>query len=585
VYKSGNGGQVWRKLGQLNSRIPPLRRGVRASGQVYEIHQDPSNARKYWASFGDRCETEAGGIATSDNGGSTWKVVFSSSRAGRIGLGVGSRGVAYAAVADCGGSLLSIQKTTNGGRTWRPIPRSTRGYTNYFKGSPEAEDTNSQGDYDNVVGVDPANNNRAVFGGITILATTDGGRKFTDVGRVYNQGFIHPDFHAIAFSGRSAFYAGEDGGLWHTNNLGGRGRAQDWTNLNTAPGSSDKQGLGITQFNAGVSLSATNLLGGTQDNGSPAATPNVPPGLPAMGDITSGDGGYTAIDPTSSSTLYTEYPELLIYRWAGTGGNRVGTDIQPCPPPPTGGCNDPRAFYAPFVMDLSNPQRLLAGTNRVYQTLNAGAGPGPVTWVPISGRLTRTDRGVLSSIALPPTGGNTIFTASSDGEVARTTDAKNWIDVTGNLPRPDRASNPAGKPFFTQVAFNPANPSEAWVTIGQLGVGQLWYTSNAGAGNGTQWVNLSGNGTTALPSAPALSVVEAPRHPGTIDVGTYYGVWTCSTCGGQDPKAAWQPLGGTDLTRGALPKVEVDWLSVTSDKNTLMAWTHGRGIWQIGLGA
>jgi hypothetical protein len=220
----------------------------------------------------------------------------------------------------------------------------------------------------------------------------------------------------------------------------------------------------------------------------------------------------------------------------------------------------------------------------VYQTRNARGDRGRVTWTPISGPLIRTKTGVLSSIALPPTGGNTIFTASNDGEVARTTDAANWTDITGDLPRPDRAINPAHQSFFTQVTFNPANTSQAWVTVGRLLVGELWYTSNAGARTGTHWVDLSGTGTTALPDAPVLSVVEVPGRPGTIDVGTYYGVWTCSTCGGQSPKARWQRLGGTDLATGALPKVEVDRLSVTSDNNTLMAWTHGRGIWQIGLG-
>ena len=111
------------------------------------------------------------------------------------------------------------------------------------------------------------------------------------------------------------------------------------------------------------------------------------------------------------------------------------------------------------------------------------------------------------------------------------------------------------------------------------------WTSNAGTATGTHWINLSGAGTTALPSAPALSVVEVPGHPGTIDVGTYYGVWTCTACGGQNPQARWQRLGGTDMANGALPKVEVDQLSVTADNKTLIAWTHGRGIWRIGLGA
>ena len=61
VYKSPNSGLLWRKIDQLNSVIPRLRRGERVSGQVYEIHQDPTTAGKYWASFGDRCGTEAGG--------------------------------------------------------------------------------------------------------------------------------------------------------------------------------------------------------------------------------------------------------------------------------------------------------------------------------------------------------------------------------------------------------------------------------------------------------------------------------------------------------------------------------------------
>jgi hypothetical protein len=484
-------------------------------------------------------------------------------------------------VADCRGALLSIQKTANGGMTWRPIPVQTPGYSNYFKGNPDSEDPNGQGDYDNVVGVDPANPDRAVFAGINILATSDGGKRFINIGRVYAGGFIRPDFHAIAFSGRSAFYAGEDGGLWHTSNMGGSGRARDWTNLN---GPADGQGLKIAQFNAGVSPSIASLLGGTQDNGSPAATPGIAPRLPAMRDIASGDGGATAIDPSSPNTLYTEYPDLEIHRWTRSQGRWVATDIQPCRLPPKGRCKDPRLFYAPFTMDLSNPQRLLAGTNRVYQTLNARAPRALVRWSRISGLLTRTRRGRLSSIFLPATGGKTILTASTDGAVARTTDGANWTDITGDLPRPGRERNPVRQPFFTRVVFNPANPAQAWVTIGPLGVGQLWYTSNAGAPTGTHWVNLSGTGATALPAAPALSVVEVPGRPGTIDVGTYYGVWTCSTCGGPNPQARWQPLGGTDPANGALPKVEVDWLSVTSDNRTLVAWTHGRGIWRISLG-
>jgi hypothetical protein len=799
VYKSTSESEPWRKLDDLNSKIPRLTRGQAVSGYVFQLHRDPTTAtkltatltdgettvtgmsvalpvggvyavtgdgvpadttltvtgsgetatlskaatstgesslavggQKYWATFGDRCRTEEGGIATSVDGGETWKVVYSHRNAGRIALGVGSDGkVAYAAVANCsgGGALLSILKTEDGEKAtprWKPIPRDTPGYTDYFKVVTGNEGSGEQGNYDNVVAVDPANSNRAAFGGVTILVTKDGGKKFTDVGQTYTGGWLHPDLQAIQFSGPSAFYVGEDGGLYHTSNMGGTGKeATDWTNLNGAPATPGKQGLRITQFNAGVSPTTTELLGGTQDNGAPAALPGVGPMLPRMGDITSGDGGDTAIDPTpNANTVYTSYPELgitrtlgldatltatlttdettvtgmsrtlpvgTVYRVSGDGipadtrlivtGSGTTATLQnaatttgestltlrtrqtPIAPCPSATCTDPRGFYAPFVMDMSNPQRLLAGTDRVYQTFNARTGNSPVsglpdttplTWDRISPKLTKTRGGVLSSIALAPTtltamlttdettvtdmsvtlpegavysvtgdgipadttltvtrsgttatlsnaatttgestltvGGATIFTASQDGEVARTTDGgKDWTDITGDLPTPGQATDPfgwtSGKPFFTQVAVNPANSSQAWVTISYLGQGNLWYTSNAGrpAGEGgTTWVNLSGTGDTALPSAPALSLVQVP---GTSDVyvGTYYGVWRCGTCGGENPEPSWQRVGGTDLATGALPKVMVDRLSLTSDNKTLVAWTHGRGIWKLSL--
>jgi hypothetical protein len=52
-----------------------------------------------------------------------------------------------------------------------------------------------------------------------------------------------------------------------------------------------------------------------------------------------------------------------------------------------------------------------------------------------------------------------------------------------------------------------------------------------------------------------------------------------------DAQAAVERLGGDNLASGALPSVEVDQLSVTADNRTLIAWTHGRGIWRINLGA
>ena len=578
-----------------HGEIPPIFATIKAtyspavSGQVFEVQQDPTNSARWWASFGDKCRSEEGGIAKSDDHGVTWNVIASNRDAGRVGLGVGADDkTAYASFSSCLGSLMSIQKTTNAGGAWNTIPSTTPGYQNYFQGTPSADDPNGQGTYDNVVAVDPTDANRAAFGGITILTTSDGGAKFTDAGRVYTGGVIHPDFHALAFTGASSFYAGEDGGLWHTTDMGGSGTATDWTNLNG--GTDATKRLAITQLYAGTALSSSNLLGGTQDNGSVSPVAGGTPPLPSMSDIVSGDGGYTAIDPTNSaktgSFLYTEFPSLNIQRLNGTPPTLTRTRISPCAAnSPAGRCvvgqvNDRTAFAAPFVMDLSNPDRLLAGSARVYETTNAkSSAPGTPTWNAISPRLTKFDQGYLSFIALPPTGGTTVFTTSNDGKVFRTTDTKTWTDVTGNLPQPSSSTtNPGLFPFLTSVTFNPTDSAEAWVTVGELGVGQVYHTTNADKGADTTWTNVTEgtDGTTALPTAPALSVVMDPKTAGAIDVGTYYGVWQCSTCAGSTTNPSWQRL-GTKLPINA----EVAQLTVTQDKTTLFAWTFGRGIWKL----
>ena len=88
-----------------------------------------------------------------------------------------------------------------------------------------------------MVAVDPTNANHAVFGGVQMLATRNGGASFAQIARApgckdSNSCPIHADFHAVAFTGADAFYAGNDGGVWKTTDLGGTGTRSDWTDLN-----------------------------------------------------------------------------------------------------------------------------------------------------------------------------------------------------------------------------------------------------------------------------------------------------------------------------------------------------------------
>ena len=573
-----NGGTTW----AINTSYIGLLYGVTGhpapNGALFQIIQDPTTATKYWLSAGDFCNTEASDILTGD-GLNTWTRVTPRATltfaASRIGLGVGASGVAYFAAADCNGNLLDVEKTTNGGTSWTQFSSSTPGLSNYFNLG-----AGGQGYYDNVVAVDPTNGNHAVFGGVTVLATSNGGSSFTDVGKVYSGGFIHPDFHDVAFTAANSFYIGNDGGVWKTTDLGGTGAATDWTDLNA--------GLSTIQFYHGSALDATRFLGGAQDNGSPGNLPGAA-ALPSWQEYHGGDGAFTAIDPTpGSTTIYAEYPFLTIEKGSSTLTGAASSPYNsfvsagPCGVSTDPACSQLADFVAPFVMDPANPLRLLGGGTHVYQTTNGGTPAGSASWTAISGDLTSGTTissfgDTIASMSMGTTGHTgTVITGSRFGKVFLSTDATGvaatWTDITGNLPVVSAANYDGVDPWISSVAVNSANPTEAWATIGGLNVGHFWHTTNAGS-TPTTWTDISG----IIPNEVADAVVQDPTNSSTIYGATDFGVWVCTTCGGASAVANWAIFGS------GLPNAKVNGLSLTHDNSKLVAWTHGRGAFTISL--
>lgn len=577
LYESTNGGSTWTQI---------------LSSPTTEVVQDPSSASTFWATLSDYCASSQGLIDVSTDGGKTWSTRLTSSpQATRIGLGIGANGVAYAAFADCHGNLESIQKTTNYGVSgswstlWSTGMTPPSGLTNYLNFNPTLPgSTRGQGDYDNLVAVDPSNSNNVIFGGVDILATSNGGSTFTDVGKVYSNGFIHPDFHAAAFIAANTFYVGNDGGVWKTADLGGTGQSSDWTNLNAT--------LAAIQFYAGSALDLTDLLGGAQDNGTSGRLPGAA-ALPSWQEYLGGDGDYTAIDPTpGSSIIYAEFSSGFpmniqrgssILTVSSSSPYDSFTAAGPCILLTDPACSETDGYIAPFVMDPSNPLRLIAGANHIYQTTNGGqlTSTGDTSWTMV-GTMDVTKGSsagdFVTAITEGPTGStNTIFTGSLLGLVYRTTDAASWTNITGNLPAFSTASSLFPLAWITSIAFNPTNAAEAWVTIGGsnitvngLSVGQIWHTTNAGATGGTTWTDVSG---TIPKNLPLTSVVEDPRSPSTVYIATYNGVMVCTTCGGNSPSPNWATWGS------GLPNVWVNALTLTRDNSHVIAWTHGRGAW------
>jgi hypothetical protein len=582
LFVSNDGGTSWTSmassyLSQLSTfqgRPPP-------TGAAQDIIQAPYDPKVYWLTVSDFCNTEGGDILVSSDSGATFKnanPTFLTAGSSRISIGAGQLAV-YAAVADCNENLNQIDKLTNPGG-WSLIPQSAPGYTNYFNAG-----AGGQGGYDNVVAVDPTNSNQAVFGGVTLLATRDGGASFSEIAKPYTHGFVHPDFHAVAFTGPSTFYVGNDGGVYRTTNLGGTARATDWTNLSS--------NLNTIQFHSGSAFDTTHLIGGAQDNGTIANFSGaLSPGWPAYLD---GDGTATAIDPTPGShTIYASYSQLGIERGNSATPYNSFVEAMPCRLSSNNtdpGCTDPTTFRAPFAMDPSNPQRIVGVTNRVWYSATGGVPAGPSGWNVISADLTTGTRfnakgDALGALAMGSAGvTGPIVVASRYGMLSHSNNSgtvpvvADWVQVTGNLPPFPGFNAPRGGPTFlagpagwiSAVAVNPTNPKEAWVTIGGLNVGHVWHTMDISQGPATSWADISGAG---FPNVVADTITLDPAT-GIVYVGTDTGVVACSSCGGASATGSWSPLGT------GLPNVMVSTLSLTHDGTALVAWTYGRGAWSI----
>lgn len=422
---------------------------------------------------------------------------------------------------------------------------------------------------------------------------------------------VHPDQHALAYSiltsGTDLMYFANDGGLY---------RALDgYTGLATGSCTGTNlfddlnQNLGaMTQF-VSFSQSATNqntILGGTQDNGSPATETAAT--SESWGNVLSGDGGYNAIDPNTGN-WFTSNPDtgsgtLDIYGCSSGIGCTTFSfeDDVVVESGDVGG--DDGGFYFPYLLDPQSTTTLLVGTCRVWQGPRSG---GAYTLLSPNfdtlgiGTCSGNEVNLVRALAAGgPTNanGSQVIYATTDGwgpnnlstpiggNVWVTTNAmavsgvsSTFLNVT--LKGPGGSSiNPNQFPI-SSVAIDTSDPTgnTAYVTVmGFTGAtGHVWKTTNAGA----LWSDFTGTGLNALPDDPVNAVVVDP-NAGNVYVGTDVGVFQSSTSG-----AAWTEVGPTDQETGFLPNVAVTALAIFNfgGQKLLRASTYGRGVWEFNLAA
>ncbi len=399
--------------------------------------------------------------------------------------------------------------------------------------------------YDMVIIVDPTNEDVLYAGGISTYKFD--GTTWTEVAG-YNTNSvdgIHADIHAFAWAG-SRLLVGSDGGIW---SLSDNGMTRE--NHNTAP-------LSGQQFYDG-SLHPTDgqqMLGGAQDNGTDRRTTSD------FWTLTFGGDGATPIysltSPDTTWVASSQFQNVARTTNGGTSYSSARTGL--------GGS-------APFIGKLeqcpNNENVILGGTSGIYKTTNmfTAATGSAVSWAltnsPIFGSLWRSfafaESDSTCGTFAAGTGGSTLRITVDGGVTYRDLDSLNQV--------PSR--------WISDLSFDPTNPAILYVVIsgfdeGTPGApGHIFKTTNAtSAVTPVTWTNISPPAS----NHPFNTIEVDPANPQVIYAGSDFGIWKSVDAG-----ATWEHFTADD----GMPLVSVYDIEANATTNKVVAFTHGRGAYQL----
>lgn len=497
------------------------------SGDLYDMSVNPQNNDEVYIAFRNsvRRSTDAGASFTTISSGIA---NISSSIRMSIAVAPSEPSRLYVLMARTGGSggnnIGEIFATADRGEHWELK------YT--FPGS----FFNQQGWYDNCIAVDPFDADVVLAGGIDVFRTSDGGTTWTNTTRGYSGGDTHVDQHVIVFDPQSPglVYLGNDGGMYVSLSNG-----VEWQRM---PGD-----LPITQYYA-MEIDQTRpyrVYGGTQDNGTHGSY--GPSGYVQDWDrILGGDGFYVVVDLSNPDIIYAEnYNGTPLYRInANNTSQRTRIDAQVSPSATSG---DIGYWSTPIAMSPADKRTLYTGRSKLWRTTNQGS-----TWE----ALTTGGSSKITAIGLSPFDARLMMAGTATGELSYShDDGANWGRAIGT---PNR--------FVTSVVYDPVKTDRVYATFSGFSstTGRVFRSDDGGI----NFVDISSN----LPNIPANSIAVDPGNTDHLFLGTDVGVFA-SLNGGE----FWMPF------NDGLPLAPVVDLKVQVSTSSLIAATHGRSMFRVGI--
>ncbi|MGH7581877.1 MAG: WD40/YVTN/BNR-like repeat-containing protein [Gemmatimonadales bacterium] len=625
VYRSDDAGRTWHRMGLENSEhIGRIAVDPRNSDVVYVAAQGP-----LWSDGGDR------GLYKTTDGGKTWNPALTvSDRTGVTDVALDPRNPDIVLAATWqrrrhvwtlidGGPESSLQRSTDGGKTWRKITSGLPGGQlgrigiaispadpDIVYATVEAQQSGAaiEGGRGGSGGSGGAGGGAGGGGGI--FRSSDGGitwerrSDYTAQPMYYAQLVADPFNTERIYSMDVATQVSDDGGTtWH--GLGERSKHSDNHALWVDPKNPDHylngNDGGLYQswdrgktwiFFANLPLGQFydvdvdnaqpfyHICGGTQDNNSvcgPSETRNASGILNADWFVSAGGDGFVSrIDPHDATTVYAESQNGGMERLDLATGESVS--IQP----QEGRGDDPSRWNwdTPIIISPHSHTRLYTASQRLYRSDDRGD-----TWVAVSGDLTRKlDRNALpvmgkvwgpdavaknqstafysnvSAIAESYQQEGLIYVGTDDGLIQITDDGgKSWRK-TESVP---------GVPANTYVQRLVTSPTDARVVYAAFDNHQngdfapyLYRSADAGR----TWTAISGD----LPKhGTVYAIAQDQIDPKLLFAGTEFGAWLS-----QDGGTHWNRIPG-------LPTIQVRDIVVQRQRNALVLGTFGRGIYVI----
>ncbi|HEY7303531.1 MAG TPA: hypothetical protein VH601_05430 [Bryobacteraceae bacterium] len=549
VFRTIDGGKTWKKVLYIDDSTGVADLAMQP-GNPMVLYAAMWHVRRYPWTLVDGGESS--GVYRTTDGGDTWKKLSE-------GLPSGPLGRIAIAVAPSNPNHLYALIAADKGLLWQSIDMG-----NHWTEVSDNHALDVRPFYFSRMVVSPVDENKVYFLSFNLMESEDGGK----TAHLADRG-VHSDHHTLWIDPRdpNRMIQGNDGGVFLS--LDG---AKSWRFLD---------GLPIEQFYqvAVDSESPFTICGGLQDNSAWCGPSN---NLGRKGitnadwyTVVGGDGEYAVPAPSDSNIVYADAQSGYIVRLDKK------THLSHFVRPYLGSVEEAAPsklkyrfnWTSPIAVSRTDANEVYLGGNVVFKSTDGGK-----NWAPISGDLTRNDKGkqtiaggpihhdisgaetydTILAITIAPSDPKVIWVGTDDGCIQVTRDGGvHWTRVDTQI---------TGAPEWArvyQVGVSPFDAGTAYVAFDAHELDNRHAYVYKTSDYGKSWQNISAG----LPDAPVFVLREDPNVRGFLVLGNDSGLFYSHDAG-----AHWKPV------KASFPTVPVCDLQFVKNTRDLVVATHGRGI-------